>query len=136
MLIVSVERMLLLAHLARRRRVLMRWHGDSRVLEVTPIAQVVVVVAVAEAIWALVAVQTIWMLVLLLLLWWRVRMVAQVIVIGIVSMVAIIAGVDVTARTAVLVVAEMDGRDMVLMGMRMMELLLIMVRWDLLLLLL
>lgn len=135
MLIVSVERMLLLAHLARRRRVLMRWHGDSRVLEVTPIAQVVVVVAVAEAIWALVAVQTIWMLVLLLL-WWRVRMVAQVIVIGIVSMVAIIAGVDVTARTAVLVVAEMDGRDMVLMGMRMMELLSIMVRWDLLLLLL
>lgn len=105
-------------------RVLMRDHGKSRV---------------RSKHWLVV--QTIWML---LLLW--VRMVAQVIVIAVVSRVAAIAGVvDVititTTGTVVVVVlmgSEMDrGRDMVLMGMRMVDLLLlIMMRWELLLLLL
>lgn len=131
-------------------RVLMRRHGQSGVgCKVPSIAQVVVVEAIRGRCVRLVD-HAIWMLLLLLLLWlWRLlrvlRMkVAQVIVIAVVSRVAAIASVDIIIASVVvvvviLIIAEVDGRDMVLMGMRMVVdlllLIVIMMRWELLLLL-
>lgn len=129
-------------------RVLMRRHGQSGVgCKVPSIAQVVVVEAIRGRCVRLVD-HAIWMLLLLLLWLWRLlrvlRMkVAQVIVIAVVSRVAAIASVDIIIASVVvvvviLIVAEVDGRDMVLMGMRMVVdlllLMVIMMRWELLLL--
>lgn len=129
-------------------RVLVRRHGQSGVgCKVPSIAQVVVVEAIRGRCVRLVD-HAIWMLLLLLLWLWRLlrvlRMkVAQVIVIAVVSRVAAIASVDIIIASVVvvviLIVAEVDGRDMVLMGMRMVVdlllLIVIMMRWELLLLL-
>lgn len=129
-------------------RILMRRHGQSGVgCKVPSIAQVVVVEAIRGRCVRLVD-HAIWMLLLLLWLWRLLRVlrmkVAQVIVIAVVSRVAAIASVDIIIASVVvvvviLIVAEVDGRDMVLMGMRMVVdlllLIVIMMRWELLLLL-